>query len=106
MTDQAVSVLKELLASANGRLFTIGSLLCGGSTYYILDKGSDEIMFAYASLGIGTFMILTSMVMAFFAKYLSSKERMEIRKLDAEIRMERMERGEADRTIYKFEDDK
>lgn len=104
MSDALLQIIKDLFVTANGRLFFIGSVLSGGSGYYVFDKGSDEIMFAYFTMGMGAIMIAGSMVMASYAKAKHESQRIEIMRLDAELREERMKHGEKDKTIYRVDE--
>jgi uncharacterized membrane protein YqhA len=101
MNDAVLQILKDLFVTPNGRLFFIGSVLAAGSGYYVFEYESKQLMFAYAALGVGSLMIAGSMAMATFSKYMIEIQKMETRKLDAQLREERMRHGEKDRTIYK-----
>lgn len=105
MSETALGIVKDLFVTPNGRLFFIGSVLCGGSGYYVFEYNSEQIVFAYVVLGVGSAMIAGSMVMVSIGKYLSSRDKLEIMRLDAELREKRMAHGEQDRTIYKLPED-
>ena len=104
MNEGIYQIVRDLFITPNGRLFFIGSILSAGSGYYVFENQTNELVFAYVVLGVGSVFILISMIMASFSAHMKSRERVITMEMDKEIREARMEHGEADKTIYKVDE--
>lgn len=66
-TAVAVEVLRELATSPNGQIRLVGTVMCIGPGYYILNEGQMVSNFVYVMLGIGSLFIVLSAVLAVYA---------------------------------------
>lgn len=107
MKDGIFALLKDLIATVNGqvRLWAVG-LTCY-PLYYIYEHGWDmpgnAFLFIVVVFCVGILLGLLSVWMAVKAR--SEQGKMEVRRLDAEVREARLRAGEKDRTIYRVDDE-
>lgn len=98
-------ILRDLVATVNGQVRLWAVVLTVGPSYWLLTAGEDApdriYWFVVALVGVGLALGVTSIVMAIVAR--REEGRAETRRLDAEVRRQRMEAGQDDRTIYRID---
>ena len=79
-TAMAVEVLRDLVATPNGQIRLLGTVMCIGPGYYILNEGQMVSMFVYVMLGIGSmFIVLSAFLAVYAAKFHAESQRDERR---------------------------
>ena len=66
--DSLLDLLKELLATPNGQMRLLGSILCIGPAWHSYNKGTPVETFDYVVMGTGTLFVFTSAIMAVIAE--------------------------------------
>jgi len=77
MNDTIASMVKDLIATPNGRIFLVGSIMCIGPAYFTFTNSLEPTAFDYAMLGVGALFVIISAVMATYRAMFEARKNKE-----------------------------